>query len=172
MDINNKKQEHKRVIVIGPGGAGKSYFSKQLASITGLPLYHLDNIFWKSDRTHISRDEFDERLLKILKEDKWIIDGDYSRTYELRMNYADTIYFLDFPLETALKGVESRIGKQRDDIPWKEDVFDPEFKQWIIDWYKETLPMVRELLVQYKDSKNIIVFKSREEMDSYLTKLH
>ena len=159
---------YRRIIIIGPGGAGKSYFSKQLAAITNLPLIHLDNIFWKEDRTHISREEFDEKLLKILKQDKWIIDGDYSRTYELRIKYADTIYFLDFPLEVALKGVQSRIGKPRDDIPWKEDVFDPEFKQWIIDWYKDTLPIVRKLLEQYKDTKNIIVFKAREEVDSYI----
>ena len=46
-----------KVIVIGSPGAGKSYFSKQLASSIELPLYHLDNIYWKEDRTHISRDE-------------------------------------------------------------------------------------------------------------------
>ena len=86
------------------------------------------------------------------------------------MKYADTIYFLDFSLEVALKGVESRIGKPRDDIPWKEDVFDPEFKQWVINWYKDTLPMVRELLKRYKATKNIIVFKTREEVDSYIEK--
>ena len=159
---------YRRIIIIGPSGAGKSYFSKQLAIITKLPLYHLDNIFWKEDRTHITREEFDKKLLEILKKDKWIIDGDYSRTYELRMEYADTIYFLDFPLEVALAGVKSRIGKPRDDIPWKEDVFDPEFKQWVIDWYKDTLPIVRKLLEQYKDTKNIIVFKTREEVDSYI----
>ena len=159
-----------RVIIIGPGGAGKSYFSKQLAGITNLPLYHLDNIFWKEDRTHISRDEFDEKLLKILEQDKWIIDGDYSRTYEIRMKYADTIYFLDFPLEVALTGVESRIGKPRDDIPWREDIFNPEFKQWIMNWYKNTLPVLRKLLEQYKEIKNIIVFKTREEIDSFIRK--
>lgn len=159
-----------RVIIIGPGGAGKSYFSKQLAGITNLPLYHLDNIFWKEDRTHISRDEFDKKLLEILEKDEWIIDGDYSRTYEIRMKYADTIYFLDFPLEVALAGVESRIGKPRDDIPWREDIFDPEFKQWIMNWYKNTLPVLRKLLEQYKEIKNIIVFKTREEIDSFIGK--
>ncbi len=159
-----------RVIIIGPGGAGKSYFSKQLAGITNLPLYHLDNIFWKEDWTHISRDEFDKKLLEILEKDEWIIDGDYSRTYEIRMKYADTIYFLDFPLEVALAGVESRIGKPRDDIPWREDIFDPEFKQLIMNWYKNTLPVLRKLLGQYKEIKNIIVFKTREEIDSFVEK--
>ena len=161
----------KRVIIIGPGGAGKSYFSKQLAGITNLPLYHLDNIFWNSDRTHISREEFDEKLFEILKKDSWIIDGDYSRTYELRMSYADTIYFLDFPLEVALLGVESRIGKPRSDIPWKENIFDPDFKTWIIDWYKKTEPWVYHLMEKYQNTKEFIVFKSRDEMNSYINKI-
>ena len=161
-------KNYKRIIVIGPGGSGKSYFSKKLASITNLPLYHLDNIFWKEDRTHISREEFDKKLIEILEKDSWIIDGDYSRTYEIRMKYADTIYFLDFPLEVALQGVESRIGKERDDIPWKEDIFDPDFKEWIIDWYKTKKPWMDHLLDKYKKRKTIIVFKTREEMNSYL----
>ena len=162
----------KKIIVIGPSGAGKSYFSKQLANITNLPLYHLDNLFWKQDKTHITREEFDEKLFELLKQDKWIIDGDYSRTYELRIKYADTIFFLDFPLEDALKGVEQRIGKPRDDIPWKEDSFDPEFKQWIIDWYKNTQPWVNHLIDKYKDLKQIVVFKSRKEMNLFLDELN
>ena len=162
----------KKIIVIGPSGAGKSYFSKQLANITNLPLYHLDNLFWKQDKTHITREEFDEKLFELLKQDKWIIDGDYSRTYELRIKSADTIFFLDFPLEDALKGVEQRIGKPRDDIPWKEDSFDPEFKQWIIDWYKNTQPWVNHLIDKYKDLKQIVVFKSRKEMNLFLNELN
>lgn len=161
----------KRIIVIGPGGSGKSYFSKHLAALSGLPLYHLDNIFWNSDKTHISREEFDEKLQKILKQDTWIIDGDYTRTLEVRMKSADTVYFLDFPSAVALQGAESRIGKPRSDIPFIEDEFDPEFKQWIIDWYSNKLPIVRSLLEKYKDSKSIVVFKSREEMNHYLEDL-
>ena len=156
-----------KVIVIGPGGAGKSYFSTQLAKYTNLPLYHLDNVFWHEDRTHIERSEFDEELSDILKKDRWIIDGDYSRTYEIRMEYCDTIYFLDFSLEDSLKGVESRIGKKRDDIPFIDYEFDPEFKEWIKRWFIEKRPKLIELLGKYKD-KTIIVLKNKEEVNNYL----
>ena len=83
----------KKIIVIGPGGAGKSYFSKELSQILDIPVYHLDNIFWNKDKTHISREEFDLKLNEILKEESFIIDGDYSRTYEIRMKNSDTIFF-------------------------------------------------------------------------------
>ncbi|MBR4237387.1 adenylate kinase [bacterium] len=161
----------KRIIVIGPSGAGKSEFSRKLQKILNLPLYHLDNIFWKEDKTHISRDEFDKQLSIILKQDEWIIDGDYSRTYEMRMNASDTIIFLNYPIELCLKSAESRVGKERSDIPWVEEEFDPEFREWIINWFKDKLPKTKTLLEEYKNKKTIIEFKTREDADIFLKNL-
>ena len=64
----------KRIIVIGSPGAGKSTFARQLRDITGLPLYYLDMIWHLPDRTTITKDEFDQKLMDILKTDTWIID--------------------------------------------------------------------------------------------------
>lgn len=161
----------KKIIVIGPSGSGKSEFSRRLHHKLNLPLYSLDNIWWKEDKTHISREEFDAKLKEILNLDEWIIDGDYSRTYEVRIKSCDTIIFLDYPLDVCLKGVESRIGKNRPDIPWVESKFDPEFKEWIISWFDNKLPKLIELLKKYKDEKEIIIFKSREEADKFLNSL-
>ena len=161
----------KKILVIGPSGAGKSEFSRRLEKILNLPLYHLDNIFWKEDKTHISRDEFDEKLAIILKREEWIIDGDYSRTYEIRMEASDTIFFLNYPMELCLESVESRIGKERLDIPWVEEEFDPEFKEWIINWFKNQLPKTISLLENYKDKKTVIEFNTREDADIFLNKL-
>ena len=72
----------KRIIVIGSPGAGKSTFARQLRDITGLPLYYLDIIWHLPDRTTITKDEFDQKLMNILKTDSWIIDGNYGRTIE------------------------------------------------------------------------------------------
>ena len=160
-----------RIIVVGPSGAGKSSMSCKLRDILNLPLYHLDNIFWKKDRTHINREEFDTKLSELLSKDSWIIDGDYSRTYEIRMQRADTIVFLDYPLEICLKGVESIIGKPRPDIPWKEDVFDSEFKQWIIDWFKNTRPLLLLLIEKYKHTKNVVILHNREEGEAFINNL-
>ena len=158
-------------MVVGPSGAGKSRFSRLLSSKLNINVYHLDNIFWNSDKTHIDRDLFDKRLNEILIKDKWIIDGDYSRTYEIRMKESDTIFFLDYPIEVCFDGVESRIGKERLDMPWVEDEFSLEFKEWIINWYKDAYIKLKDLLEKYKDIKNIIIFKSRDEANEYLNRL-
>lgn len=162
----------KKVMIIGCPGAGKSTFSRKLRDITGLPLYHLDMIWHKPDKTNISREEFDSRLSEIIKKDRWIIDGNYNRTIEMRLKGCDTVFLLDFPLEVCLEGARSRVGKKHDDLPWEETEFDEEFRQWIIDFPNEQLPGIYELLEKYKDkNKDIFIFKSRQETDDFLNKL-
>ena len=157
----------KRVIVIGCPGAGKTTFSEKLQKKTNLPLYYLDAIWHKPDKTHIPRSEFDERLHEILKEEMWIIDGNYQRTLETRLQYCDTVFLLDFPTEVCLEGAISRLGKGRYDMPWIEKELNPEFKEQIEAFSSTQLPHIYNLLDQYKE-KNIIIFKSRKEVDDYL----
>ena len=162
---------NKKIIIIGSGGAGKSTLSFKLAELLQLPLYHLDNIWWNKDRTSVSREEFDIKLNEILNKDEWIIDGDYSRTYETRIKRANTVIYLDFPIEVCLEGVESRLGKERKDIPFIDYEFDPEFKEWIYNWFKDKRPYVLALLEKYKDNKEIIVLHERKEIDELLNNI-
>ncbi len=159
-----------KIIVIGSPGSGKSTFSVKLQEITDLPLYHLDMIWHKPNKTNISKDEFDRRLNVILAKDRWIIDGNYQRTLNIRLSKCDTVFLMDYPLQTCLDGIEARIGKKRPDMPWVETEFDSEFKQCIIDFPVHNLPLIYSMLESYKD-KNVIIFKSREEADSYLNGL-
>ena len=158
----------KKVIVIGSPGAGKSVFSKKLKDITGLPLYHLDMLYHNKDGTHITREELEIKLNKIFMEEKWIIDGNYQKTLELRLQECDTVFLLDIPTDICIEGAKSRIGKKRNDLPWLEEKLDDEFKQCIIDFPKDKLPQIYELLNKYKDDMNIIIFKTRREIDEYI----
>lgn len=157
-----------KVIVIGCPGAGKSTFARKLRDLTGLPLYYLDMLWHRPDRTTVSQEEFDIQLDRLLKQDKWILDGNYQRTLEIRLKACDTVFLLDFPLEVCLASVKARIGSKRDDMPWVEQEFDPEFRQWIIDFQHQKLPLIYELLERFGKDKNVLIFKSRKEADDYL----
>lgn len=106
------------------------------------------------DRTTITQDEFDQKLMNILKMDTWIIDGNYGRTIEMRLKYCDTVFLLDYPLEVCLAGAKARVGKKREEIPWVEEELDEEFRQWIIDFPEKKLLRIYELLEQYGEGKD------------------
>ena len=159
-----------KVIVIGCPGAGKSTFSRQLNEMTGIPLYYLDMMYWNSDRTTVTKELFRERLLKVLGLENWIIDGNYGSTMEMRMAECDTVIFLDFTAETCLKGVRERKGKPRPDMPWVETEDDEEFFEFIKKFEIESKPKILELFKKYHE-KEIVILKSREEADRYISSL-
>ncbi len=160
----------KRVLVLGCPGSGKSSFARKLHQLTKLPLTHLDNIFWKEDKTHISREEFDEKLDEILKQEYWIIDGDYQRTYEVRIRACDTIFFLDYDEKTCIKGIEERIGKKREDMPWIEEETDPKLIEIIRNYKRGRVPVLQKLFQRYHD-KTVIIFHTRSEAEEWLKDL-
>ena len=161
----------KRIMVIGCPGSGKSTLSRELHCKTGIPLYHLDMLNWNADRTMVEKSVFLERLSDVLEKDEWIIDGNYGSTMELRMQRCDTILFLDYPLDVCLDGVSKRRGQPRSDMPWKETgQDDEEFIRFIKNYNSQSKPYVMELLQNYSH-KNIIVFKSRNEANSFLSKI-
>ena len=157
----------KRAIVIGCPGSGKTTFSEKLRDKTGLPLYYLDAIWHKPDKTHISREEYDERIDEILKLDRWIIDGNYQRTLETRISCCDTVFLFDLPTGVCLEGVVSRLGKTRYDVPWIDTELDPDFKRSIESFPNTNLPDIYRLLEKYCD-KNIVIFRTREDADAFL----
>lgn len=160
----------KKIIVIGCSGSGKSTFARALHEITGISLFYLDMMYHNADRTTVPREVLIERQKAVMAQDEWIIDGNYSSTIEMRLKECDTVFFLDYPLEVCLEGIENRRGKVRPDMPWIETEPDEEFLSFVRAFDTERRPVILRLLEQY-DDRNIIIFKSREESERYLREL-
>ena len=157
----------KKIIVIGCPGSGKSVLSRALHQKTGLPLHHLDMMFWNADKTTVEKRVFLERLSAVLREDAWIIDGNYASTMEERMAACDTVIFLDYPPEICLEGIHERVGKPRADMPWVEDGEDAEFLAFVRDFNREQRPRILELLAAHGD-KTVVILSDRAEADAFL----
>lgn len=165
MDFNYKK-----VIVLGNNGSGKSYFSKKLAEITGLPLIHLDLLYWKENWTHPSREEWAEIQRKLVANEQWIIDGMHVSTLEIRFREADAVFFLDIDLKTCLDAIKLREEQKRSDFPSFLDKNNGKFEDFehgVIEFEEKRKPRIIELHNKYP-SKDFIVFKTRKEIDDYL----
>ncbi len=164
-------EKMQKVIILGCPGSGKTTFAEKLNKATGLPLYHLDAIWHKPDKTHIPREDFDQRISEIFATSQWIIDGNYSRTIEMRLKECDTVFLFDLPTEVCLQGATARVGKGRYDLPWLETELDPEFEKFIKDFAQTSLPQIYTLIEKYSDKNQIVIFKSRQEADDYINSL-
>ncbi len=162
----------KKILVIGCPGSGKSTFSKRLHDITDIPLYHLDMMYWNVDKTIVDESVFRQRFLDAIRNDEWILDGNYGTTMELRLKECDTVFFLDYQLEVCLEGVELRRGKPRTDMPWieAENEVDEEFIEFIKNYAVNNRPAVMELLDKYS-YKEIHIFTNRNEAGEFLKNL-
>ena len=159
----------KKIMVIGCPGSGKSTFSRALHEITGIPLFHLDMMYWNSDRTTVEKAIFRERLSETIQKNEWIIDGNYGSTIELRLQACDTVIFLDYPSDICLNGIMERRGKARTDMPWieSENKEDAEFIEFIKNFNTQSRPKILELLSEYSH-KDIHIFKTRDEANEFL----
>ena len=158
----------KRILIIGCPGSGKSYFAKRLGEILNLPVIHMDNLYWKKDKTSITREELINKLKPHLEKDSWIIDGNYHNTLKLRLEYATDVFFLDVSREECIKGMLDRIDQERDDIPWVETREDAEeLIAWTED-YESRTKIEEEAMLKEHQEVNVHRFKSRQEIDNYL----
>lgn len=164
----------KRIIIIGSSGGGKSTLARQLGDITGLPVIHLDKEFWNPNWVETPKDVWQEKVKELLKGGQWIIDGNYGGTMKIRAEAADTIIYLDFNrficFYRVLKRRIQNQGKTRPDMRegCKEKI-DLEFLWWV--WtYPKKKPGIEKLLADL-EGKDVVILKSRKEVDIFLEKV-
>jgi len=165
----------KRVLIIGNAGSGKTTFARQLAAKTGLPLVHLDQLYWHGNWEHLSQGELDARLQEELVRPEWIIDGNYNRTLAHRLNYCDTVLFFDMPILSCLVGITKRIianyGKTREDMGGNcVEKFDRQkvsLYRNVIQFNKQHRKAYYKLLADATHAE-VVVFKRRRQAKRFL----
>lgn len=129
----------KRVIIIGPCGSGKSTLARELAPRMGLPLIHMDQLGWQAGWVETAKDELHARLADAVAQEKWLIEGNYGSTLAPRLDRADTVIYLDFPIRLCLWRLIRRVttlrGKSRPDMPEGcPERFDLAFFWYVMTW--------------------------------------
>ena len=165
-----------RVMIIGCGGSGKTTLSRILGEKTGLPVIHLDQIFWSPGNwKHLERTEFDRLITEEMEKPQWILDGNYSRTIELRLEKCDTVIYLDYNRFVCIWGWMKRViknwGTARPDMgPGCNEWLDPEFAKWLWTFNRKNRKKYHEIL-SHQAGKEIYIFKNRRQLQKYLDQL-
>jgi adenylate kinase family enzyme len=166
----------KRIAIVGCPGAGKTTFAGKLAKKTKLPVIHLDYYYHQAKYDYYNnKSAWITRVEQLIGQDEWIMDGNYSSTFELRFKRADTIIFFDLPRRTSLYSVVKRRfqyrNKQRQEMPsdWKEKA-NLEFLRYVWSFNGAPRQQLIALLAQVKD-KEVIVFTNRTQAEKFLAKL-
>lgn len=165
----------RKILIIGSGCAGKSFFSRRLHDLTGLPLVHLDKLYWQPNWVEPSKEEWEQTVRKILEKNEWILDGNFGGTMEMRMQVCDTIIWLDLPAPTcfyrALKRNLKYYGKVRPDMgEGCYEKLDVKFLWWILTFKQnKSGTKLKTLVEKFRDTKNIIWLKSDREVEKFLS---
>lgn len=162
-----------KIILIGSGGSGKSTLAKQLGNKLNIKVHHLDALFWKPNWEGVSKEEQRTVQNELVKEEHWIIDGNYGGTMDIRLKAADTIIFLDIHrticVYRAFKRVIQYRNKTRPDVgAGCEERFDLPFFKWIWNYPKTKRPTILKGLGQLPKEKKVIVLKSPNEVREFL----
>ncbi|RAS83738.1 topology modulation protein [Priestia endophytica] len=169
-----------RIMVVGISpGVGKSTFARRLGEALHIEVHHLDALFWKPNWVEASLEEFSKSQQDIIPRDQWIIEGNYKNTFQIRLQRADTIIYLELPLHVCLYRVLKRFwmnrGKTRADLgEGCKEKLDWTFLKFICTTYygrKKRMAEHFEAFQNLDPNHKVILLKSKKEIKRYLENL-
>lgn len=166
----------KKIAIIGSGGSGKSTLARELGERLHIEVFHLDALFWKPGWVGVPKEE--QRLVQneLVEKEKWIFDGNYGGTMDIRLNNAETIIFLDIPrIICAFRVIKRRFqfrNKTRPDMgEGCEERISFEFLKWVWQYPKIKKPLIMKKLESFSREKEVIILTSPREVERFLKKI-
>jgi adenylate kinase family enzyme len=166
----------KKVLVIGSGGAGKSTLTRRLGEKLGLPVLHLDALFWRPGWVETPRPEWRQTVEGLCAREAWVMDGNFSATLDVRLKACDTVVFLDMPRTVcvwrALKRWVMYRKKTRPDMAAGcAEKFDLKFLHWIWTFPSRSRPKVVARLDEFAAGKRVVRLRSDAEVERFLAEV-
>ncbi|MEM1041986.1 MAG: DNA topology modulation protein [Bacteroidota bacterium] len=166
----------RRVLVIGSGGAGKSTVAARISQRLGLPVIHLDALYWQPGWVETPADEWEQIVRQLLPREAWVMDGNYGGTLDLRLAAADAVVFLDTPRLLCLWRVVKRwaqfYGRSRPDMARDcPERLTEDFVRWIWRYPQEQRPRILDKLRAVEQEKRVVVLASTTEVCHFLDRL-
>lgn len=164
-----------RVLVIGAGGAGKTTLASILSERLGLPLVHLDAHYWRPGWVPTPPDEWRRVVESLIARPRWVMDGNYSGTLDMRLAACDSVVFLDLPRRVCLWRIFERRarywGRARPDMaPGCPEQLTWEFVTWVWTYPKRRRGKMLERLRNLPD-RRVVILSSQHDVQRFVADL-
>ncbi len=166
----------KRIVLIGPGGAGKSTLARQIGDKTSLPVIHLDAHYWRAGWVEPPKDEWAARVGALVAREAWVMDGNYGGTMEVRLAAADTIIFLDLPRWLCLARVVRRQIRYRrrtrpDMAPGCPERLTLVFLKYIWNYRRDRRPGILGRMREHAEGRRLVHLQTPAQVRRFLETL-
>jgi len=163
----------RRVLIVGNSGGGKSTLARALGAKLGLPVIHLDVLFWKPGWVESDDDEFRARVAEALQAPAWIADGNFGGTWDLRMPMAGTIVWIDQPRLLCLWRAIRRVfvyrdGTRPDMAEGCRETIDLKFYGFIWTYDRKVRPSLEAALAEHGAHARVVRLRSDREIAAFL----
>lgn len=162
-----------RIAIIGCGGSGKSTLASHLGDVLGLPVHHLDVLYWKPGWAETPKPEWKSIQQRLCGQQAWIMDGNYGGTMDIRLSASDTVIFLDIPTRTCLWGairrfLEYRGGSRPDMSAGCPERLTLEYLSWILTYRTRRRPQILYKLERMRSEKCVVILASRRSVMDFV----
>lgn len=125
--------------IIGPGGSGKSVLARRLGAGWGLPVRHLDAVYWGPGWRPTPPEAWIGVVAGLAAGDRWVIEGGYPEVLDQVLTRAQLAVLLDLPRRVTLPRLLLRPlrpgDRRRGDLPrGMHHVVDRENLAWAWRW--------------------------------------
>lgn len=158
--------------MVGSGGAGKSTLSVALGAALVLPVVHLDREYWRAGWTPTPDADWRRRVERLVREPRWVMDGNFNATLDLRLEAADAVVFLDLSRWICLWRIARRLlahhGRTRPDMAdGCRESLDWEFAQWVAEFPEQTRPALLERLRRRPERTRLIHLRAPADVRAF-----
>lgn len=166
----------RRVLVLGCSGAGKTTLTIAIGRKLGLPVIHLDAHYWNPGWVETAKDEWPQKVARLVEAERWVMDGNYSNTLDLRLERCDTAIFVDRGRFSCLWRILKRRftyrGRTRPDVPPDcPEQIGWEFILWVWNYHQRVRPLTLTKLRECSEEKRVVFLRSDQEAAQFIAGL-
>lgn len=173
--MKNNSQIGNKILIIGCAGSGKTTLTKKIKELLNLPVIHMDRFYWRKNWQKINDADWENKVKELAQTPNWIMDGNYTTTLSIRLNYASSVIYLDVPRWKCLARVILRRFRwfnnlKRQDMPegCKEHI-NWKFYQWVWSYPKRSRQKTFDLLKDFNGP--VYVLKTNKDIGKFISNL-